>query len=161
MVDGSWDNSGTPEKRKGLGTGLKIALGCGIAMLVILAGCAIAIGAGASWFGKQVQVREWPQLRQVVRDLGSDDGAAGVYRANPGLAEDYPSEEAFVKAARGWRPRLEPLPAEPPSVFTGRLSMTISVNNGRRSAQLGYRADSGATVSARWEDGRLAGLRVD
>jgi hypothetical protein len=161
MVDSSWDNSGLPARKKGLGTGLKIAIGCGVALLLAIGGCIAFVGVGASVVGKQMQAKEWPQLRQVVVDLGSDQGAAGLYQANPGLAADYPSEATFVKASQAWRPRLEPLPAEPPSVFTGRLIMNVSVNNRRRSAELGYRNSQGTIISGRWEDGRLVGLRVD
>ena len=161
MVDGSWDNSGLPGKKKGLGTGLKVAIGCGVALLVVIGGCVAFIGVGASVVGKQMQAREWPQLRQLVRDLGTEQGAAIVYQSNPGLAGDYPSEEAFMKAAQAWRGVLEPLPEQPPSVFTGRMNMQISVSNGRRSALLGYRNGKGATISGRWEDGRLVGLSVD
>ena len=161
MADGSWDNSGLPAKKKGLGTGLKVAIGCGVALLVVIGGCVAFIGVGASVVGKQMQAKEWPQLRQLVRDLGSEDGAAGVYHSNPGLAGDFPSEEAFLKAAQAWRELLEPLPEEPPSLFTGRLNMNISVNNDRRSALLGYRNGKGATITGRWEDGRLVGLSED
>jgi hypothetical protein len=144
-----------------MGTGLKIAIGCGVALLVVIGGCVVSLGSCAAAMGRTMQANEWPQLRQMVEALGSDAGAAGVYQANPGLAADYPSEEAFLSAAKAWRPKLEPLPAEPPSVFTGRMSLNISVNNGRRSAELGYRNGRGATVTGRWEDGRLVGLRVD
>lgn len=161
MVDSNWDNSGLPERKKGLGTGLKIAIGCGVALLLAIGGCVAFIGVGASMAGKHMKAKEWPQLRQLVQDLGSDRGAADVYQANPGLAADFPSEESFLKAAQGWRPKLEPLPPEPPSVFSGRLDMNISINNSQRSAELQYQNGKGHRVKGRWEDGRLVGLRVE
>ncbi len=161
MVDSNWDNSGLPVRKKGMGTGLKVAIGCGVALLVVIGGCIAAIGTGVSVLGRQMKAQEWPQLRQVVTALGTDEGSAGLYQANPGLTGDYPSEAAFLLAAKGWRPLLEPLPAEPPSVFTGRLEMNIQIHNHRRSVDLGYRNGKGHRVQSRWEDGRLVGLRVD
>ena len=161
MADSSWDNSGLPERKKGLGTGLKIAIGCGVALLLAIGGCVAFIGVGASVLGKQMQAQEWPQLRQAVEALATDEGAADLYRAQPGLAAVHPTEAAFLLAARGWRPLLEPLPAEPPSVFSGRLEMNIQIHNHRRSVDLGYRNTKGHRVRSRWEDGRLVSLRVD
>jgi hypothetical protein len=161
MADSNWDNSGLPTRKKGLGTGLKVAIGCGVALLLAIGGCVAFIGAGASLVGKTLKAQEWPQLRQAVVALGTDEGAAKLYQDNPGLTGDYPSEAAFLAAAQAWRPRLEPLPAEPPSVFTGRLNMNISINNNRRSAELGYRTGNGSRITGRWEDGRLAALKVE
>ncbi len=161
MTDSNWDNSGLPVQKKGMGTGMKVAIGCGVALLVGIGGCVAAVGAGVSVLGRQMQAQEWPQLRQAVTALGTDEGAAGLYRAQPGLAADHPSESAFLLAARGWRPLLEPLPAEPPSVFTGRLEMNIQIHNHRRTVELGHRNGKGHRVRSRWEDGRLVALRVD
>ena len=66
MADSNWDNSGLPERKKGLGTGLKIAIGCGVALLLAIGGCVAAVGAGVSVLGKQMQAQEWPQLRQAM-----------------------------------------------------------------------------------------------
>ena len=161
MAVSNWDNSGLPARKKGMGTGLKIAIGCGVAMLLAIGGCVAFLGVGASVVGKTMQAREWPQLRATVEALGSDPGASAIYRANPGLAGDFPSERAFLDAVAAWRPRLEPLPPEPPSLLSGRLSMNISVHNGRRTAELGYRNGKGATVNGRWEEGRLVSFRVE
>lgn len=161
MTDSSWDNSGLPPRKRGMGTGLKVALGCGVALLVAIGGCVAAVGAGVSVLGRQMQAQEWPQLRQAVAALASDEGAAALYREQPGLAADHPTEAAFLLAARGWRPLLEPLPAEPPSVFSGRLEMNIQIHNHRRSVELGHRNSKGHRVHSRWEDGRLTALRVD
>lgn len=161
MNDSSWDNSGLPAPKRGMGTGLKVAIGCGVALLVVIGGCVAAVGAGVSVLGRQMQAREWPQLRQAVAALATDEGAAALYRDQPGLAAEHPSEAAFLLAAQGWRPLLEPLPAEPPSVFTGRLEMNIQIHNHRRSVDLGYRNGKGHRVRSRWEDGRLMALRVD
>lgn len=160
MTDSNWDNAGLPAHRKGLGTGAKIAIGCGVALLLTIGGCVAFVGAGAAFFSKQMQAEEWPALRDTVARLETDEGARAVYAAHPRLAADHPSEAAWLLAVQGWRPRLEPLPAAPPSVFTGRLSLNIAVSGGTRRTELGYRNGKGAMVSSRWENGRLVGFEV-
>lgn len=161
MADSNWDNSGLPAPKKGLGTGAKIAIGCGVALLLALGGCAAFVGGIAGLVGKQMQAQEWPALRAVVTQLETDEGARAVYAAHPRLAVDHPSEAAWLAAVQGWRPKLEPLPAEPPSLFTGRISMNVSVSGGYRRSELGYRNGKGAMLSSRWENGRLLALEVN
>lgn len=161
MVESNWDNSGLPAPKKRIGTGLKVAIGCGVALLVAIGGCVALVGTGAAVIGKTLRAEEWPALRAAVAQLDTDDGARALYDANPRLAADHPDQARFLQAVQRWRPRLEPLPEEPPSVFTGRISMNVSVSGGYRRTELGYRNGKGAMVSSRWENGRLVALEVN
>jgi hypothetical protein len=128
MVDSSWDNSGLPPQKKGLGTGMKVLMGCGIAALVALVTC-IAGGAilgnmikkdpkafekRVEGFAKGLVQVDWERFRTLVDQLRTDEGARALYRANPGLHQAHPTEDQFLQAAHAWRPRLGPLPAEAP-----------------------------------------------
>jgi hypothetical protein len=128
MVDASWDNSGLPPRKKGFGTGMKVLMGCGIATLIGLTTCAIggailgnmikkdpkAFERRMEGFARGLVQKDWEHLRALVDQLQTDDGAREAYRANPGLRQGHPSEEAFLQAVRGWRPRLTPLPEAAP-----------------------------------------------
>jgi hypothetical protein len=128
MVDASWDNSGLPPQKKGLGTGMKVLLGCGIAVLLAVVTCAVggavlgnyikkdpkAFELRMEGFAKGLVQKDWERFRTLVDQLQTDDGARAVYRANPGLHQSQATEEQFLQAVRAWRPRLAPLPAEAP-----------------------------------------------
>jgi hypothetical protein len=128
MVDSSWDNGGLPSQKKGLGAGMKVLMGCGIAALVALVTCAVG-GAilgnfikkdpkgfemGMEGFAKNLVQKDWERLRALVDQLQTDDGARIVYRTNSSLQQAHSSEELFLQAVRAWRPRQAPLPAEAP-----------------------------------------------
>jgi len=128
MVDSSWDNSGLPPQKKGLGTGMKVLMGCGIALLLVLVTCAVGAAVLGNYIKKDPKAfetrvegfansliqRDWERLRTLVDQLQTDDGARAVYRANPSLRQTQASEEPFLQAVRAWRPRLRPLPQEAP-----------------------------------------------
>ena len=128
MVDASWDNSGLPPQKKGLGTGMKVLMGCGIAALAALVTCAVggailgnmikkdpkAFEKRVEGFAKGLIQKDWERFRTLLDQLQTDDGARALYRANPSLHEAHPTEDQFLQAARSWRPRLGPLPVEAP-----------------------------------------------
>jgi hypothetical protein len=128
MVDSSWDNSGLPPAKKGLGTGMRVLLGCGIALLLLLVTCAIGAAVLGNYIKKDPKAfetrvegfansliqKDWERFRTLVDQLQTDEGARALYRANPGLGQAQASEELFLQAVRAWRPRLGPLPAEMP-----------------------------------------------
>ncbi len=163
MVDASWDNGGYGQPAKtGLPVWAKVLLGCGVAAVLALATCVGGVVLVTSRLSHALKNQEWVQLRTVTDRLQTDAGAQAVYAGNPGLAADYPTESDFLKAVGGWRPRLDPLPAAMPSVFTGRISyqMRIQGSPHRKQVELRYRNDKGAWTTARWEDGRLVALDV-
>jgi hypothetical protein len=128
MVDGSWDNSGLPPQKKGLGTGMKVLMGCGIAVLLAVVTCAVggavlgnyikkdpkAFELRMEGFAKGLVQKDWERFRALVDQLQTDEGARAVYHANPGLHQSQSTEEQFLQGVRAWRPRLAPLPAEAP-----------------------------------------------
>ena len=128
MVDASWDNGGLPPQKKGLGAGMKVLMGCGIAALVALVTCAVggailgnmikkdpeAFEMRVEGFAKGLMQKDWERFRTLVDQLRTDEGARALYRANPSLHQAHPTEGQFTQAARTWRPRLGPLPAEAP-----------------------------------------------
>jgi hypothetical protein len=128
MVDSSWDNSGPPPQKKGLGTGMKVLMGCGIAVLLAVVTCAVggavlgnyikkdpkAFELRVEGFAKGLVQKDWERFRALADQLQTDDGARALYRANPGLGHAHATEELFLQAVRAWRPRLTPLPTEAP-----------------------------------------------
>jgi hypothetical protein len=128
MVDSSWDNSGQPVEKKKTSTGMKVLMGCGIAVLVALVTCGVggailgnmirkdpkAFEARMEGFAKGMIQKDWQRMRALVDQLQTDEGAKAVYRAHAGLRQAHPSEDQFLQAVRAWRPRLTPLPEEAP-----------------------------------------------
>jgi len=128
MTDASWDNGGGPPAKKGMGTGMKVLAGCGVAVLGLGLTCVVggvllkkkiekdpqAFEEGVLGWAKGKMQKDWDRLRAVVEQLGTDAGARALYQANGRLHEDYATEDAFLAAVRGWRPKLGPLPAEVP-----------------------------------------------
>ena len=155
MADASWDNSGMPARKPGMPTWVKILLGCGLAMLVAMGGCVALATWGCHAMTQSMETEEWGQLRQAVAQLQTDDGARALYQANPGLAAAYPTEQAFLTAAQGWRPRLEPMPEHMPGLLTGRVSYSVQIQGGFRRTELGYRNGKGTWIASRWENGHL------
>lgn len=127
MADGSWDNGGhgVPAKA-GMPLWGKIALGCGIAFLVVLVTC---VGAGAFFVNKIKKDPEgfkqramsavadrlrpdWEDFRFVIEQLRTPEGCQALYRANPELAKTWPTEPAFLDASSRWHKEILPAPAE-------------------------------------------------
>jgi hypothetical protein len=125
MADGSWDNGGhgVPAKA-GMPLWGKIALGCGIAFLVVLVTC---VGAGAFFVNKikkdpegfkqkamnvvADKVRpDWEDFRTVVEQLRSPEGCRALYASSPALAKTWPTEAAFLAAASAWHKEVVSAP---------------------------------------------------
>ncbi len=62
----------TNPPKQGLGTGAKVAIGCGVATLVVIVACGIAGFAGWRWVEKQIA-----QFEQEFAELGLDPGGTG------------------------------------------------------------------------------------
>jgi hypothetical protein len=162
MADSSWDNNGQPMQRKqGMSIWAKVAMGCGLVFLLGLGGCVVLGATCARAIGKTMDGREWSQLKEAVQQLQTDEGAKALYQANPDLWQAYPSEENFLQQARIWRPKLEPLPTEMPSILTGKISYNVHVNGGFRKVELGYTNSRGTAIASRWENGRLHMISVN
>lgn len=128
MVDSSWDNGGGAPKKPGLGTGTKVLLGCGVALLLGVVTCTVggmalghmikkdpeAFEKRMEGWAKGMMQKDWEHLRALVDQVQTEDGARALYRSNPDLRQGYPTEEGFLTAARGWRTLMTPLPVEIP-----------------------------------------------
>jgi len=129
MTDSSWDNGGIAPKKKSFGTGTKVLLGCGIALLLGIVTCTTVgivfgnmIKKDPEAFEKRVEgwakgfiQKDWDRLRALVGQLQTDEGTQAVYQSNPELRNTYASAELFLAAVQGWRSQVAPLPAEVPS----------------------------------------------
>ena len=125
MADSSWDNGGhaVPVKA-GMPLWGKIALGCGIAFLIVFVTC---VGTGAFFINKLKKDPEgfkqkamnvvadkmrpdWEDFRLVVEQLRSPEGCQALYAANPALAKTWPTEAAFLEAASRWHKEVVSAP---------------------------------------------------
>lgn len=189
MVDASWDNGGLPpQARKKMGTGLKVLLGCGIALVVLVVTC-VAGGAAfvhyvkkdpegferrmEGWAAGMVQ-KDWARFRQLVIQLGTDEGALAVYRAQPTLAEHFASEEGFLTEVRAVRPSLKPLPEAVPldglsdrhrqrSAAPQETQDTprVNVNKVMGTTDIGCLYPDGTRIRATFEGERILSLRLE
>lgn len=166
--DASWDDtSAPPPPKKGLSTFGKVLIGCGGAML-----CFILAVAALSWVvftkASKAMDRGWAELRERTEGLRTEAGARRVYRDNPGLAQNYATEEDFVKASREWRGKLGDLPEQRPdfkALFSGRgpgsLRITTREAGGKKRVSIRMRMSNGALLSVELEDDKLTDIQVD
>jgi len=162
MADSSWDNGGGGGPAKtGMPTWLKVSLGCGIAMLVVLCTCVGGsiylqqrIKQDPKGFERQikgmVQAKikdDWSFLRRAVEQIRTDEGAKAFYAANPKLIQQYPSEAEFLEAVKGWRPELQPIPETIPDLDSHDLQYTQGFGGG----WLSYRFPNGKRVRLAWD----------
>jgi len=178
MADGSWDNAGMPAPKKGIPLWGKITLGCcgGCALVFVLL-MATCIG-GARWVSKHgvpealdkavgsaFLDKAWAGMDRAVQGLKTEESAKALYRANPGLAENFPTEEDFLKAAEEWRSNLGEFPAQRPSLRDltrerkGGGHFSINTQNNRTRVE--YQIPKGGRLYLELEDEKLVDLRVE
>lgn len=165
MADSSWDNSGLPPERKGMGTGTKLALGCGLVVLLGLATCVGFAGYGLHK-GSQAADRLWVHVASSSKQLRTEEGARALYRENPGLAASYSTEEEFLREAAGWRSKLAGVPEKRPDLKElfreGKgLSVQAEGGSGQERMKLRYHLPSGGVLHLKTEGGRLTDIRVE
>jgi hypothetical protein len=191
MADSSWDNSSQPTRKLGLGTGMKVLMGCGIATLAGLLTCAVggavlgnfikkdpkAFEQRVEGFAQGLVQKDWERFRTLVDQLRTDDDARTLYRANPDLHRAWATEDQFLQAARTWRPRLGPLPAEAPvgrhrhggsqedatpEAPSGSADMpSVSINKVFGTSTIRCRYPGGTRVSATFAGERVRAIEVD
>lgn len=110
---------------------------------------------------RHVRAREWEEFRRLTSALATDEGARELLRTSPGLARNWPSEEAFLQEVRGWRPHLAAIPARPDE---GEKGDGVQVGFSRHSSPLGSSVEirldhPGGRWQALWRDGVLTDLR--
>jgi hypothetical protein len=170
MADSSWDNGGhgVPAKA-GLPLWGKIALGCGVAFLVVLVTC---VGAGAFFVNKikkdpegfkqqamnlvADKVRpDWEDFRAVVEQLRSPEGCQALYAANPGLAKTWPTQAAFLEAASRWHKDITSAPDLTPDLMEQHGLRIHHVLGGH--VEVGWSPSTGRAVYVTFESARKAG----
>lgn len=157
-------------EKPGLSTGAKVAIGLGVAALLLIGTCVggvVYLGSHAKEFAqkgnelvKSSMTQEWNELRTSTEQWMTDAGAKAWYAAHPGIQGNYPTETAFLEAAHAWRSRLEPVPETMPDLQSGQVSFQISTKNGARNSQLGYRNGRSARIELRWENGQIVDISV-
>lgn len=181
MSNGTWDNQSPPPQPQGMPLWLKVVLGCGGVVLLLLTTCIGGaaylshrikqdpegfkkkVESAAVGFAKGFIEKPWAALRSAVDQLQTDEGAKAFFAANPGLKDHYATEEAFLEAVRGWRPKLPPLPAEIPNLTEGHLDFQKDFG---RTQRMRYQTPGGARIKIEWELqngnlGRVLDLQVD
>ncbi len=165
MADSGWDNGGmAPSKKKGMPVWGKVLAGCGVAVLLLLATCVGAVYWGVGKVSQKAD-QAWAQMDQTVRSLRTEQGTKALYLANPGLADTYPNEEDFLKAAEGWRDKLGEFPARRPSIKdlveekNGGGHLNIESRNA--STRVEYQIPKGGRLHLVMEAGKLTDLRVE
>ncbi|MBK9796259.1 MAG: hypothetical protein IPP58_07150 [Holophagaceae bacterium] len=173
MADGSWDNGGhgVPAKA-GLPLWGKIALGCGIAFLVVLVTCVGGVAylgnritKDPEGFGKKIMGMgiekigpDWQEFRAVVEQLRSPEGCQALYAANPALAKTWPTQAAFLEASSRWHKEVVSAPELTPELMTKQGLRINYEGSGRVS--LGWSPQSGRAVYVTFEGTRKPGDRT-
>ncbi len=147
--------------KTGMPTWLKVSLGCGVALLIVLCTCVGGsiylqqrIKKDPEGFKRQikgfVQAKiqdDWTFLRRAVEQIRTDEGAKAFYAANPKLIQQYPSEAEFLEAVKGWRSELQPIPEAMPDFDSRDLQYT----QGIRGGWVSYRFPNGKHVRLAWD----------
>jgi hypothetical protein len=167
VPDPSWDNPAAPPRKKGLSLFGKVAIGCGSALLCFL----LAIGA-TFWllFSKATQAldRGWASVHAQIQSLRTDEGVRALYRDNPGLAQNYPTEAEFLKAAREWRPKLGDIPEKRPDIRKllkehsgGGVVIKSRDSSEGKVMVVNIGMSTGATLVVELRDDKLVDIQVD
>lgn len=170
MADGSWDNGGhgVPVK-PGLPLWGKIAMGCGIAFLVVLVTCVGGVAFVTNKYKKDPEgfkrgamnlvtdkVRpDWEDFRGVVEQLRSPEGCQALYAANPALAKTWPTETAFLEASSRWHKEVVSAPELSPDLMEhGGLRIHRDMGG---TVQVGWSPHTGRSVYVTFERARKPG----
>lgn len=163
MPNSGWDN-GAPAPKKGLSIWGKVAIGCGAGFLCFV----LAVGALVGWGVRKATStldRGWAELHADVESLRTEAGAQALYRANPGLAQPYPTEADFLQAAALWRPKLGEVPRQRPELKALFRDGSFRINShqvdGKRLTSVNMRMSTGATLVVETENEKLTDLRVE
>jgi hypothetical protein len=169
MADGSWDNGGIPAPKQGLPLWGKIAIGCGVAMLLFLGSCVVGgvilsnrIKKDPEGFKKQMmgfaidKIRpDWDDFRAVVDQLRTPEGCKALYSANPDLAKTWPTEADFLEASKAWQKDLQPLPELTPDLLEhGGIQLNRQFGG---QVHASWRPKQGPDVSVTFEGPRRSG----
>jgi hypothetical protein len=110
MRDSSWDTYTEAPTRRRKPLWAKFLMGCGVAAFLLVGSC-----VGFVYWATHSGMKDaWGALADVTDAVQTDEGALALYRDNPLLKADYPTEEDFLKSAADWRGKLADFPRSPP-----------------------------------------------
>lgn len=145
--------------------GMKVALGCGVLLLLFLVTC-----GSFTWMAKRqaeaAADRGWAQLREPFDRALTEEGARRLFRESPGLQSRYGSEDGFAERARAWRPRLGGLPRLRPRLRDllgpdgSRFRIRTEPVKGQPRTWIRYAPPGGATYTVEYGDGKVVDLDV-
>ena len=162
-MDSSWNNGGQPPLKPGMPLWAKLLAGCGIVFVLVLATCvggSMLLLKRGSQAMQSLTAAEWSDLRVAVDQMSTEEGAKAFYAAHPAMVNRFPSEEAFIAAWKVWSTELEPLPAEPPSITSGRYAPNYQYINGFKRVQIVYVTSGRHSIQGNWENGTLTDFAV-
>ena len=170
MADSSWDNGGQGMPAKtGLPLWGKVAIGCGVAFLVVLTTCVGGVAFVANKIKKDPEgfkhkamnlvadkVRpDWEDFRAVVEQLRTPEGCQALYAANPALAKTWPTQAEFLEAASRWHKEVVSAPDLTPDLMEhGGLQINRQFGG---SVRVGWSPKSGRSVTLTFESAKKAG----
>lgn len=152
-MDHSWDNSNA------IGPKGKWKYRGALFTAAIVASCILGfVTIWALWFSKnEAKILEvererakpdWAAAALIVEGLRSEEGAKGIFRANPKLNGHFKSEIEFLAFAARWRPSLEPLPKEVPPMEEQNFGYRHGFGLGQTI--LSYKMPKGLWVTFQW-----------
>lgn len=167
VMDSGWDNGGGPPPRPGLSVFGKVLIGCGAAALCFVLAIVVLVWLVVSKTSSALD-QGWAQMRQEVQSLQTEEGARRLYRDNPGLKDNYPTEEEFLKASAEWRSKLSQLPEKRPEIRQlmrgrgpGHVSIQTRDEDGRRTTSVRIKLDTGSTFMVETQDDKLVDIQVE
>lgn len=154
-TDASWDNSGLPPRSPGTPLWIKIAGGCGLILVLLIASF---VGLGIWGFRKAAKGGEaqWPAYVQVVKQLQDPAGTRSLFEASPRLQRRYADEAAFEASVAPWRPSIQTPPDQMPS-FLSRRAIAFRGHQNRYDSGEGFHRsqEEASIVGYRMQDGRF------
>jgi len=175
MSDSNWDSFSEPPMKRVIPVWAKFFIGCGIVMLVLIVSgvgftyWAASTGKVTEFFAEKLNValeKNWGRLISVSDALQNDVDASKLYRDNPALVNDYPTEEVFLKNVAVWRTKLADLPRNPPSLdVLHKNGFSVSIGKaieGKKGELFGisYKISDGTRIRLCWEDEKIVELKI-
>ena len=173
MSNSDWNVYNEAQERQGMPIWGKFLVGCGILLLLLIGSCVgfayWAAHSGKNYFAEKVNKaleRPWDMLVAVVDAIQTDEGAAKLYRDNPALTNDYPTEADFLRNAAIWRAKVADLPRTPPSLTEldrndFQLNSSRGVGKNRvNSLEISYKTHDEIKIRLHWDDNKLVEVEI-
>lgn len=158
----------SPVARKGLPLWGKIAIGCGVALVLalggVVVGCYFLVKKGTAKL-QEIAQKPYADMQAAIADLKTPEGVKAFYESHPGLKGRYPELEAFQVAANGWKDHLGTLPAtlgNPVELLKSEnLKMDGRKVNGKERLEIRLRNQEKGWIIGTWENGQLVDIKAE